>query len=164
MIKKTGSLKFNFCYLISTFFFVGLTPVFPGTTGSFVCVIITFFLPTSNLFFNFVMIFLLFGTGLVTSRFIEKTLHIKDPSWIVIDEVCAMFLCLCWLPKNWLAYLIVFALFRFFDIVKLYPTDLAEALKAPGWGVMLDDLVAAVYTIITFLIIELIWFGGNLCS
>ncbi len=146
------SIKFKISYLISTFLGVGLVPVFPGTAASFVTAVIAFFLPTHLILFNIFLIFFLFIIGVYCSGYIEQTMHIKDPSWIVIDEVLGMFMVACWFEKSWKTYLIVFILFRFFDIAKIYPIKRLEAIKVPGWGVMLDDICAAVYAGILALI------------
>ncbi len=152
-------IKFKISYLISTFFYVGCVPVGPGTAASFVTTLITFFLPTEFMFFDLAVILFLLIIGVICSGHIERTLSIKDPHWIVIDEVLGMFLCLFWLPKDWRAYLFLFLLFRFFDITKIYPINRVEDIRAPGWGVMLDDVLAAVYAVIAALILASAWFG-----
>jgi phosphatidylglycerophosphatase A len=140
-----NSIKFKISYLISTFFGVGLVPVLPGTVASFVTAVITFFLPTHLILFNIFLIIFLLLIGVYCSGYLEKTLSVKDPSWIVIDEVLGMFMLACWFEKSWRVYLILFVLFRFFDIAKIYPIKKLETINAPGWGVMLDDVCAAVY-------------------
>ena len=79
----------------------------------------------------------------------------KDPSRVVIDEWAGMFIPLLFLPSS-LAYIIAgLVLFRFFDIAK--PLFIRKAEKLPGgWGIMLDDVVAGIYSNI---ILQLIfWF------
>ncbi len=79
----------------------------------------------------------------------------KDPSRVVIDEWAGMFITLLFLPSS-LAYIIAgLVLFRFFDIAK--PLFIRKAEKLPGgWGIMLDDVVAGIYSNI---ILQLIfWF------
>ena len=73
-----------------------------------------------------------------------------DPGWIVIDEVAAQWLVLAalhyWLgPLDWRAYMAAFVLFRVFDILKPWPARLVEARIPGGLGIMLDDIVAALY-------------------
>ena len=152
-------IKFKLSYLISTFFYVGCVPVGPGTAASFVTAVITFFLPTQFMFFDLAVILFLLVVGVICSGYIEKILSIKDPHWIVIDEVLGMFICLFLLPKDWVAYLFLFLLFRFFDITKIYPIKRIEKINAPGWGVMLDDVVAAGYVLITALVFAVAWLG-----
>ena len=114
--SRSCSWAIKISYLISTFFYVGCVPVGPGTVASFVTALITFFLPTQFMFFDLAVILFLLIIGVICSGYLEKTLSIKDPHWIVIDEVLGMFLCLFLLPKDWVAYLFLFFLFRFFSI------------------------------------------------
>lgn len=71
-----------------------------------------------------------------------------DPSWIVADEILALWLVgLLLSPATFQEGLLAFFLFRFWDITKLWPALLAE--KLPGfWGILADDLVAAFYTLL----------------
>jgi CDP-diacylglycerol--glycerol-3-phosphate 3-phosphatidyltransferase len=155
--RRLGFLKLS--YLISTFFYVGCVKFAPGTVASFVTAVITFFLPTQFMFFDLAVILFLLVVGVICSGHIEKSFSIKDPKWIVIDEVLGMFLCLFLLPKNWIAYLFLFLLFRLFDITKIYPISKIEDISSPGWGVMLDDVFAAFYAVLTALIFSAAWFG-----
>jgi phosphatidylglycerophosphatase A len=80
-----------------------------------------------------------------------------DPGWIVIDEVAAQWLVLAvlyhWLgPLGWRAYLAAFLLFRVFDILKPWPARLIERRVAGGPGIMLDDIVAALYALLVLVI------------
>jgi phosphatidylglycerophosphatase A len=88
----------------------------------------------------------------------EEILHEKDSRKIVIDEIagllCANFLT----PAGLKPTAAAFILFRFFDIVKVFPAGRAEQVQG-GLGVILDDLVAALYT---FLILRLLLLWGLL--
>jgi phosphatidylglycerophosphatase A len=93
----------------------------------------------------------------------EKILHQTDPGSVVLDEIIAMPVCfLAWVGilywrtgtfpglesffsgRTWPLVVGVFAAFRFFDIVKPWPVRQSQALPG-GWGVTIDDLLAAVY-------------------
>ena len=67
-----------------------------------------------------------------------------DPSIVVIDEIVGMWASLLLLPKSLPILILAFCFFRLYDIVKPYPARLLERVPR-GWGIMLDDLVAAVY-------------------
>ncbi|MGQ0663863.1 MAG: phosphatidylglycerophosphatase A family protein [Pseudomonadota bacterium] len=69
----------------------------------------------------------------------------RDPGLIVIDEVAGMFLTLVFAPPTWWGYASAFVLFRIADILKPFPANWCEANVEGGLGVMLDDLVAALY-------------------
>ncbi|MCS7189523.1 MAG: phosphatidylglycerophosphatase A [Bacteroidia bacterium] len=70
----------------------------------------------------------------------------SDPPWIVADEIIGVLAIGCLHPLETLQELVsAFVLFRFWDIVKLWPAEQVENLKPP-WGILLDDMVAAFYT------------------
>ena len=69
----------------------------------------------------------------------------KDNYRIVIDEAAGMCISLCFIPVRWPYLLAGFVLFRFFDIVKPLYIRRMERLKG-GWGVMMDDVLAGLYT------------------
>ena len=71
--------------------------------------------------------------------------YIKDPQWIVIDEVAGVWLALAVVPLHLLSYLGAFVLFRFFDIVKPWPVSWADRHVGGALGIMLDDLLAGMY-------------------
>lgn len=68
-----------------------------------------------------------------------------DSGRIVIDEVAGMLVALAGLPRSLWALALAFALFRFFDVVKLWPADWIDRRWAGGAGVVLDDVASGVY-------------------
>jgi len=82
----------------------------------------------------------------------------EDGKQIVIDEVTGMVISLLFVPKEMKWYVIAFFLFRIFDIIKPPPARGVEKLKG-GWGVTLDDVVAAIYANVT---LHLIYYVGSL--
>ncbi|MEC9302239.1 MAG: phosphatidylglycerophosphatase A, partial [Acidobacteriota bacterium] len=76
----------------------------------------------------------------VTERYVGRT----DPGIIVIDEIVGMLLTFAFLNVGFGSLVFGFVLFRVFDIVKPYPARACERLPG-GWGVMADDVVAALY-------------------
>ena len=79
----------------------------------------------------------------------------KDPSKVVIDEVAGMCVSLLVLPVNVKYLLAAFILFRFFDILK--PLYIRKTEDFPrGWGIMLDDVLAGIYT--NILLQGVLWF------
>jgi phosphatidylglycerophosphatase A len=77
-----------------------------------------------------------------------KSLGVSDHGSIVWDEIVAMMLVLAFTPNQWQWWLTAFLLFRLFDIWKPYPIRQFDAKLKNGFGVMFDDLLAAVYAII----------------
>jgi phosphatidylglycerophosphatase A len=77
----------------------------------------------------------------------------KDPSAIVIDEVAGQWLVLLGAAPNPLSYVLAFVLFRVFDIWKPWPVSWADRRLAGGLGIMLDDLLAAVYAVLALFVL-----------
>jgi len=97
--------------------------------------------------FNRIMILvtvLILFTGIWSATMVE-THWGKDSSRIVIDEAAGMCISLLFVPVTWKYLLVGLLLFRFFDIVKPLFIRKMESLPG-GWGVMMDDVLAGVYT------------------
>lgn len=98
---------------------------------------------------------IILATGVAAGNYVE-TIWGKDSSKVVLDEVAGMAISLCCLPRDWKWMLSAFLLFRVLDITKpLYYIRKSEKLPG-GWGVMADDVIAGVYTVIILQIIQ--WF------
>ncbi len=149
MIKKIEYFIYEF---IATVCFVGYFPKAPGTAGSFVTLLLVYFLPTISFLHSIVLLSVIFFVGIFVSTKIAKFYKLHDPSIVVVDELLGMWIGLLALPKIWWLYLIAFILFRFFDITKIYPINKLEKIK-DGWGIMLDDLLAGIFT---FLVVHLL--------
>ena len=78
----------------------------------------------------------------------------KDSSRVVIDEVAGMCITLLLVPIRWQYVLIGLVLFRFFDIAKPLYIRKMEKLNG-GWGVMMDDVLAGIYSNIVLQLIVL---------
>jgi phosphatidylglycerophosphatase A len=73
---------------------------------------------------------------------------IGDPGFVVIDEIAAQLLVLAAAPLNWRFYAAAFLLFRLFDIWKPFPVDWLDRTVKGGFGIMLDDVAAAIYALV----------------
>ncbi|MBC8255987.1 MAG: phosphatidylglycerophosphatase A [Candidatus Marinimicrobia bacterium] len=129
----------------ATFFYLGKIPLAPGSCGSLGTLVLWLFLPiTASVHFSVILI--LFVLGVYSSHKVAKYLKVHDPSEIVIDEAVGMGISLFMLPHNLVLYLFAFLLFRFFDILK--PSFIYQAQNLPGgWGIMLDDVLAGLFTL-----------------
>lgn len=129
---------------------VGLSHIMPGTIGSLAALITADILIQLNLNQHGLLLLSLFTLllGLWSADKTSKTLGIEDYSGIVIDEITAMWLILALVPVTaWYWWCFSFILFRFFDIRKPFPIRQIDAHLNGGLGVMIDDIIAAVYTI-----------------
>jgi phosphatidylglycerophosphatase A len=142
--------------ILATFFGAGFFPLAPGTLTSLIVVILYKFFLYNLSWPVYLLIFLcLFFIGVFVSTHYSTELGKTDPRKIVIDEACGQFIVLFQMPTSWFLLLLGFFLFRLFDIIKPYPIRKVENLKK-GWGIMLDDILAAIYTIIIIRIF-LLW-------
>ena len=123
---------------------VGFLPAAPGTWATVVGVAIAYGLGANLAAYTILMLVLLV-LGIITSGLIEKQLNQKDPGVVVIDEVVGVMIALWALPLIWPVMICGFFLFRAFDMFKIYPINKLEA-QSGGWGIMLDDCMAGVYT------------------
>jgi phosphatidylglycerophosphatase A len=89
-----------------------------------------------------------FALGWWTAGAVAKATGIGDPGVVVIDEVAGQWLVLVAAPLDPLAYALAFLLFRIFDIWKPWPVRWADRHLKGGLGIMLDDLLAALYAVL----------------
>jgi phosphatidylglycerophosphatase A len=142
-------------HFIAFGFGAGLAKKAPGTWGTLVALPLFFALQLFGVpIITWLTIALLFGVGVWASAVAGKALGVADHGGIVIDEVVAFMLVLAITPKTWLWVLFAFLLFRFFDIVKPWPISLADKKIKGGFGVMFDDLLAALFAMVCVITVE----------
>ena len=168
MIKKFGKATL-------TMFGIGYFRYAPGTAASFVTCIIYYLLAVSS--FDFVknkiyIVGILLIILVYSIIIIDKLSYLfkkKDPKEIVIDEFIGQsipltfYFFITFLPYEELVFfkeymflgwvIISFILFRFFDIVKPFPINIVDKKIKNGLGVMLDDIIAGIYSTIVIYII-----------
>ncbi|NTV29786.1 MAG: phosphatidylglycerophosphatase A [Candidatus Omnitrophica bacterium] len=134
----------NISKFIATFFYTGYCPVAPGTLASAIGAAIAFALRFNVAGYAFAMVTVTV-LGFFFAGEAEKAIGKKDPGCIVIDEVSGIMISFFMLPLYWPIIVTGFFLFRAFDMFKIPPADLFE--KMPGSrGIMLDDIMAGIYT------------------
>ncbi len=125
----------------------GLAPKAPGTFGTIVGLPL-FYLLSQYVIQTKIQLIIITGLFLIGIYFCHKTskdLGVADHGAIVWDEIVAMMLVLTITPPHWISWLTAFALFRLFDIWKPFPIRQFDAKLKSGFGVMFDDLLAAIY-------------------
>ena len=127
---------------------VGLVPVLPGTVASLLGLPIFWLVGHLHWGLHWIILPGLFVLGVVASGRSARLLNDRDPSCVVIDEIFGMLFVLSLAPAGWIWLILVFFLFRAFDIFKPWPINLADMHVHGGFGIMLDDLLAGVYTLI----------------
>ena len=141
-------MKSRAAALLSTWFGCGYSPFAPGTAGSLAGLAIAVALHEAAGFAGWHFL-VLAGIGTApaiwSATITARTLKLKDPQMVVIDEVLGQWLALAGAnPLNWKSYAAAFALFRLFDIWKPPPVRQLEALPE-GAGIVADDLMAGCY-------------------
>ena len=158
--------KFNLFFL--TLLNIGKIKYAPGTFASLITcllflLLINFF-DISTLFFCTLVIFL-YTFIAINSSF--DSFDTNDPQEIVIDEVVGQMLPLLAIPIYETLFIAsveyycisAFLLFRLFDIWKPFPISYVDNNVKGALGILLDDVLAGIYTTIILMLI-LFYIGG----
>lgn len=132
--------------IVGSGLYTGFIPFAPGTFGSLAALII-YAIPGfegPEVLIPFIILFTLYGIN-IGNKF--EDIYGKDPSECTIDEVVGMWISLLFLPKEFWISIAAFIIWRIFDIIKPFPARRLEALSG-GLGIMADDIVAALYSLI----------------
>jgi phosphatidylglycerophosphatase A len=142
-------------HMIAFGFGAGLAKRAPGTWGTAVAIPIFFALHWfGQPLLTWAVIGILFGVGIWATNIAGKALGIADHGGMVIDEIVAFMIVLAASPKSFAWVLYAFVLFRLFDIVKPWPISLADRHIKGGFGVMFDDILAALFAVIVVITTE----------
>lgn len=136
-------------YFCALGFGSGLAKKAPGTFGTLMGLPLFWLIADLGFYSQLVMIAALFLIGIYFCEKTGKALGVADHGSIVWDEIIAIMLVLTITPYQWQWWLAAFLLFRLFDIWKPAPIRQCDAKIKGGLGVMLDDLLAAVYAMIS---------------
>lgn len=146
-------MKNKIARFLASYFGLGYSRKAPGTIGSLgtlpVAFIVAYFFGTAGVLLAALIAFII---GVWATHEVISNQEEKDPSMVVIDEFAGQMLTFTFVASllyhnlnAWLAYVIGFALFRLFDIVKLGPVKWADTKLKNAWGVMLDDIFAGIF-------------------
>ena len=122
---------------------IGLLPLAPGTWGSLVGVALAWAVIDTRVLL--VLCAVLFAAGWWAAKRVAERSGIADPGFVVIDEVVGQALGLASAPRTLWVCAVGFVLFRIADILKPWPIRRIEARFRNGFGIMIDDVAAAVY-------------------
>jgi len=144
--------------LLATGFSVGRIPLAPGTFGSLLGIPLCLVLAEIGLD---VMVaaaavaFVLFAVWIAGKA--ERLIRIKDAPCIVIDEMAGITVTMLGVPLTPLNLTAGFIAFRVLDIIKPFPARYMDAKVAGGWGIVMDDVVAGLYSNLLLRAISLIF-------
>lgn len=133
--------------------FLGYAPVASGTVGSLPAIGVALWLQHRPLYL-LALAAVVFLLGVAASRRAQTLFKHDDPSEVVVDEFVGMLLAFLWLPMTVNCIVVVFILYRLFDIIKPFPAGQCERIGG-GLGIMADDVVAGVYANLAFRLLTL---------
>jgi phosphatidylglycerophosphatase A len=135
----------------------GYAPFAPGTAGTVLG--IPLYLILSRLPWTFYLISILILTFLACyiSGEAEKIFNEKDSPRIVIDEIVGFLWAMFLVLPTVLHIFLGFVFFRLFDIVKIFPARYVQSGLPGGYGIVIDDVVAGIYSNITLLLLIKFW-------
>ena len=151
-----------FTKLFVSIFYIGYIKFASGTWGSLVSILILFpiikFTSLSLSIFITIFIILVFISNLFINYFSNFT-NSNDSKNIVIDELLGIFIILIFydfifIYNDFITLILIFFIFRLFDIIKIFPANYIDKNLKNGYGVIIDDIVAGIYTIFTLKILN----------
>lgn len=134
---------------IATGAYFGYSPYAPGTIGTLWGAAIVFLTASWPLYAKAAIMAASIIISVIAAGQAENSFAGKDPSEIVCDEVCGFLVAFFLIPFTVFNLILVFILFRFFDIVKPYPINFIDKKLGGGLGITLDDVMAGVYANLT---------------
>ena len=151
-----------FTKIFVSIFFVGYIKFASGTWGSLAAILILYpiikytMLSLEVLIIIFIILF--FISNLFINFFSNFT-NSNDSKHIVIDELLGIFIILIFydfifIYNDFITLISIFFIFRLFDIIKIFPANYIDKNLKNGYGVIIDDIVAGIYTIFTLMILN----------
>ncbi len=125
----------------------GLTPKLPGTAGTLVGALLFILIPNISWIAYLVIVVCGFLFGIFCCGYTARILNVHDHHSIVWVEIIGYLITMFMVPKEWMWILIGFILFRAFDILKPWPISFIDRRMGGGLGIMLDDVIAALFSL-----------------
>jgi len=139
---------------LATGFYVGKIAKAPGTWGSLAAFLPWLLIKDLPLPAYLLVLLVVLIVGFFVAGSAEKIIDCPDAGCIVIDEFLGMFITLIAVPQHPVALFLGFVLFRIFDIAKPFPVSWFDQKIHGGTGIMMDDVIAGLYALIS---LHFIW-------
>lgn len=132
----------------------GMSPVAPGTMGTLMALPFWFLFATYLPLWAYILIILVSAIfGIVICQKASDELGVHDHGGIVWDEFVGLWITLLFAPVSWTSAILGFLIFRFFDVLKPWPIKVADQKVSGGFGIMIDDIIAGIFSLIALQII-----------
>jgi phosphatidylglycerophosphatase A len=125
----------------------GLAPKAPGTFGTLAAVPIYWLMQDLSLALYLAIVVVAFIAGIWICQKSADWIRQNDPSAVVWDEIVGYLITMIAAPAGWQWMVLGFVLFRFFDILKPWPINLADKAIHGGLGIMVDDVIAGIFAL-----------------
>jgi phosphatidylglycerophosphatase A len=148
MIQNAQFNLSNPVHFLALGFGSGLIKPAPGTWGTLAAIplyLLVMYFVTASSYSYFAIIFISFVVGIYLCGKTASDAGVHDHGAIVWDEIVGFFITMLLLPVTWQNIVVGFLLFRFFDIVKPWPIKWLDKHVDGGFGIMIDDVLAAVF-------------------
>jgi len=151
-----------FTKLFVSIFYIGYIKFASGTWGSLAAILILYpIIKFSILSFEalFILFFILFFISNLFINYFSNFTNSNDSKHIVIDEFLGIFIILIFydfifIYNDFITLILIFLIFRIFDVLKIFPANYIDKNLKNGYGVIMDDLIAGIYTILTLMILN----------
>ena len=157
LLKRGVFLVDKLIKVVAIGFGSGLVPFAPGTAGTLVGIPIYLALSRVPWSIYFAIVVAITFLACYVSHEAERIFGEKDPPRVVIDEIVGFLWTMFLVGPTFLHVLVGFILFRFFDILKVFPAGYFQKKLPGGFGVVMDDVVAGMYSNIALLLIIKFW-------
>ena len=135
-------------YFLGLGFGSGLAPKAPGTFGTLAAIPLYFLIKDVPLVSYLGVVVTAFIMGIWICQQSAQWLGQRDPSAVVWDEIVGYLITMIAAPAGWQWLVLGFIFFRFFDILKPWPINLADKAIHGGLGIMVDDVIAGIFALV----------------
>ncbi|OUR75097.1 phosphatidylglycerophosphatase A [Colwellia psychrerythraea] len=151
MSGKNTQVNFNLAnpiQFLALGFGSGLAPKAPGTFGTLAAVPLFLLMSSLSPLFYALLVLVVCISGIYICGKAAKDVGVHDHGAIVWDEFAGFFITMFMIPVSWQSVLVGFILFRIFDIAKPWPISVADKKLTGGFGIMFDDVLAGLFSLV----------------
>ena len=154
LAKPTDIALKTFAGFFSFGFGSGLSPFAPGTFGTLAAIPLYLVLVQLSWPMYAFLVFVAFVVGVKLCDITGSRLGVHDYGGIVWDEFVGYWITMFLIPFSWQNVVVGFFVFRFFDIIKPFPIGWLDKKVSGGFGVMIDDVLAGIYSMLVMLLVS----------